>query len=199
MLGDPLIARYRASLGAGETLFMSDWFWWLVVGGIMLIGGVVALSNPFAATVTAESIAGGFFVLGGVVQVVAFFRSKRWSERIWALLLAIVFLGLGLALLANPLAGILSLTLIAAIWFLASGLTKVYASFSIRGTGYFWPVMISGVISIALALMTFSNFPQSAAVLLGVLLGVELLSSGVTLVSYALFARGKSKRKLERV
>jgi uncharacterized membrane protein HdeD (DUF308 family) len=168
---------------------MSGWLLWLLVGLVMLIGGIVALLNPFAATVTAEAIAGWFFLIGGVLQAVAVFRATDWGARIWALVLAIVFLGLGISLLANPLAGILSLTLIAALMFLSSGLVKVVWSFSLRGTGFFWPVLLSGAVSVALALMVFSNFPQSAAVLLGVLLGVELLSSGITIISFSLYVR----------
>ena len=169
---------------------MSGWFWWLLIGIVMIVGGVAALLNPFAATVTAEQIAAWFFIFGGILQIIAVFQGEGWGAKIWALVLAVVFLWLGISLLANPLAGILSLTLVAAIMFLASGLAKVFFSFSVRGTGYFWPVLLSGAISVILALMVFSNFPQSAAVLLGILLAVELLSSGVTLISYAFFVKG---------
>lgn len=168
---------------------MSGWFWWLLVGLVMLVGGVVALLNPFAATLTAEAIAAWFFIIGGVLQLVAVFQAQGWGARIVALVLAAVFLWLGISLLSNPLAGILSLTLVAAIMFLASGLAKVAFSFMLRGTGFFWPVLLSGVVSVVIAIMVFSNFPQSAAVLLGLLLGVELLSSGITTISYALYAR----------
>ncbi|RBI83717.1 hypothetical protein DRV85_15370 [Rhodosalinus halophilus] len=168
---------------------MSGWFWWMLVGILFIVGGVVALFNPFAATVTAERVAAWFFIFGGLLQVVAVFQVSGWGARIWALVLAAVFLWLGVSLLSNPLAGILTLTIVAAIMFLASGIAKIFFSFAVRGSGYFWAMLLSGAISVVLALMVFSNFPQSAAVLLGVLLAVELLSSGATLISYALYLR----------
>ena len=169
---------------------MSGWIWWLLIGAVLVIGGVAALLNPFAATVTAEQIAAWFFIFGGILQVLAVFQGEGWGARIWALVLAVVFLWLGISLLGNPLAGILSLTLVAAMMCMAAGSAKICLPCLARGSGYFWPMVLSGAISVILALMVFSNFPQSAAVLLGLLLAVELLSSGVTLIAYAFVLRG---------
>ena len=168
---------------------MTHWIFWLLIGIIAVVGGVVALFNPFAATFTAEQIAAWFFIISGALQVVAVFRIEGWGRRIWALIVAAAFLWLGLSLLVNPLAGILSLTLVAAFMFLVTGIAKIFFSFSTRGSGYFWVVMLSGVISVILAVMVFSNFPQSAIVLLGILLAVELLSSGAALIAFAFYLR----------
>ena len=169
---------------------MSGWIWWLVIGVVLLAGGIVVLFNPFAATITAQQLTAWIFLFGGIAQLVAAFRVTGWGARFWTLILAAAFTWLGISLLNHPLAGIVALTIVAAIMFLATGLAKVIFAFSCRGTGYFWPVLLSGLVSVALAVMVFLNFPQSAAVLLGVLLAIELISSGVTLISFALFARG---------
>lgn len=168
---------------------MNHWLFWLLIGIVGLIGGVSALLNPFVATVTAEQIAAWFFIISGILQILAVFRTEGWGRRIWALILAAAFLWLGLTLLANPFAGIISLTLMAAIMFFVSGLTKMFGAFTMRGTGYFWMIFLSGAVSVLLAVMVFTNFPQSAAVLLGILLAVELLSSGAALIAFALFLR----------
>ena len=169
---------------------MTGWIWWLIIGVVLLIGGIVALLNPFAATITAQQLTAWIFLFGGIAQLVAVFHVTGWGARIWTFLLAAAFVWLGISLLNHPLAGIVALTIVAAIMFLVTGLAKVIFAFSCRGTGYFWPVLLSGLVSVALAVLVFLNFPQSAAVLLGVLLAVELISSGVTLISFALFARG---------
>ena len=49
--------------------------------------------------------------------------------------------------------------------------------------------MISGLVSIILGVMVLANFPQSAAVVLGILLAVELLSNGVSAIALALLTR----------
>ncbi len=173
---------------------MAHWIWWLIVGIIGIVGGFFALLNPFAATIAAELIAAWFFLIAGAVQVIAAFQREGWATRIWALILAAAFLWLGFVLLFNPLAGIIALTMAAAITFLVTGVAKVFFAFAARGSGYFWPILLSGIVSVVLAMMVFSNFPQSAAVLLGVLLAVELLSNGAALVSFALFVRNNKDK-----
>lgn len=165
---------------------MGSWLLWLVIGVLFVLGGLFALFNPFAATLTAEQIAAWLFVFGGAAQVVAAFRAGGWAARILNIILALAYLWLGISLLANPLAGILTLTVLVAIMFLINGALKVMLAFNVRGSGAFWPILLSGVISVVLAIMVFTNFPQSAAVLLGVLLAIELLSSGAMMVAFAL-------------
>ncbi len=172
---------------------MQSWIVWMVAGCVMIAGGVLALLNPLAATLTAEQIAAWIFVLAGILQAVAAFQAERRGARVWAILLAVAFLALGLSLLTNPLAGIVALTIVVASAFLVSGIAKVAVAFSLRGSRLFWPLLGSGAISLVLAFMVFFNLPQSATVLLGVLLAVELLASGATIASYAyLVGRGRA-------
>ena len=168
---------------------MRAWLMPLIVGILMVVGGIVALFNPFAASLTVEQIAGWFFLFAGLLQVVSLFQADGWGQRLWALILALALLWLGISLLFNPLAGVVTLTVMVAIMFLAIGIAKLWFSLALRGTAYFWPVLLSGALSVILAIMVFTNLPQSAAVLLGVMLAIELISSGATLIAYALYVR----------
>ena len=156
---------------------------WIILGIISILAGLLALANPRAATLTAEQLAGWAFLILGVLQFIAIFQQRDWSGRIWSLLLAAAFTILGLSLLANPLAGIVSLTITAAVMFLFTGIAKIVMSFSLRDTGAFWPVMLSGAVSLLLAVMIFANFPASVASILGILLAVELISSGASMIA----------------
>lgn len=158
---------------------------WVVIGGISIIAGGLALANPLAATLTAERLAGWSFLFIGILQIIAVFRQQNWRGRIWATLAGLAFAVLGFMLLTRPLAGILSLTIVVAVLFLVAGAFKIAMAFSIgRGSGgAFWMVLLSGVLSAVLALMILANFPASAATLLGVLLAVELISNGVSLIA----------------
>ncbi|MBY6090893.1 HdeD family acid-resistance protein [Pseudooceanicola sp. 502str34] len=162
---------------------------WIIAGILLIIGGIFALMNPFAATVAAEQIAAWCFLIGGVMQFVAAFRNEGWGGRIFGLVLAVAYLVLGAGLLFHPLVGIVTLTMMVAVMFLVNGVLKIVLAFSLRGTGLFWLSLISGVVSVALALMVFSNFLQASLTMLGILLAIELISSGVTMVTLGLFQR----------
>lgn len=112
-----------------------------------------------------------------------------WGSRVLTIVLGVIVLLLGVNLLANPLAGIVTLTIAVAILLLAAGLTKIALSFSIPTRGYFWLVLLSGILSLILAVMIFGNFAEAAATLLGIILAVELISNGVALVMLALDQR----------
>lgn len=161
---------------------MSSRILWIIMGVISIIAGIFALANPLAATLTAEQLAGWAFLIIGIIDLIAAFRDTS-SGKIWAILLGVAFILLGISLLANPLAGVISLTLAVATLLLVAGVFKVIWSFQLRGTGAFWLVLLSGLLSLLLAIMIFGNFPASALSILGILLAIELISSGASMIA----------------
>lgn len=159
---------------------------WLLLGGIVaLIGGIIALFNPFAATITAELLTGWAFLISGVLALIGAFADMRWGARIWIILLGIIFIWAGITLLRNPLAGILTLTLAMAFVLVASGIVQTVTSFAgdVRHSAAFWPVLLSGIISLLLGFWVLSDFPLSAAIYLGIVLAVQLITTGVSMLS----------------
>lgn len=162
----------------GERL-RTSWIWMVLFGVISLIGGILALANPLAATLAATVLAGWVFTLLGVLQVIQAFRVPGWPGFIWALLFGILVLAVGLSLIFNPLAGMVSLTLLVAVLFIVIGAVKAMYSFSLRPiSGWGW-VLASGLVSVVLGVMILANFPWSAVTVLGILLAIELISNGV--------------------
>lgn len=158
---------------------------WLIVGIISILGGIFALFNPFSATLAAEQLAGWFFLFVGVLQMFAIARAHSTGGKILAAVGGLIGLLLGIELLREPMQGILALTIVVAILFLLTGIVRTVIAFGLRGTAAFFPLLLSGIISIALALLIFSGYPESATYILGVLLAIELISNGISLVMYS--------------
>lgn len=158
---------------------------WLVVGIISILGGIFAFFNPLSATFAAEQLAGFIFLLVGILQFIALFRAHSTTGKVLAAIGGVLGMLIGIELLQNPLQGILTLTMVVAILFMATGIVRVVVAFGLRKTVAFIPLLISGLISIALAVMIFSGYPQSATYMLGVLLAVELISNGISLIMYS--------------
>lgn len=134
-------------------------------------------------------MAGWVFALLGIVQIFQAFQVQGWGGFIWALLFGLLSLIVGGSLIFNPLAGMISLTLLVAVLFIATGVVKIMYSFSLRPvTGWGW-VLFSGFVSLVLGVMILADFPASAASILGILLGVELISNGVLFLFVALGLR----------
>lgn len=158
---------------------------WLIVGIISIVGGVFALFNPFSATLAAEQLAGWFFLFVGVLQMFAIARARSTGGRVLAAVGGLIGILLGVELLREPMQGILTLTIVVAILFLLTGIVRTIVAFGLRGTAAFLPVLLSGIISIVLAIMIFSGYPQSATFILGILLAIELISNGISLIMYS--------------
>jgi uncharacterized membrane protein HdeD (DUF308 family) len=92
---------------------------------------------------------------------------------------------IGIELLQDPLQGILTLTMVIAILFMATGIVRVVVAFGLRRTVAFVPILLSGLLAIILAIMIFTSYPQSATYILGILLAVELISNGISLIMYS--------------
>ncbi|WP_182405099.1 HdeD family acid-resistance protein [Psychrobacter sp. GP33] len=158
---------------------------WMVVGVISILGGVFAFFNPLSASFAAEQLAGFVFLLVGILQFVALFRAHSTIGKVLAAIGGVLGILIGIELLQNPLQGILTLTMVIAILFMATGIVRAVVAFGLRKTVAFIPLLISGLISIALAIMIFTSYPQSATYIIGVLLAVELISNGISLIMYS--------------
>ncbi|MDG6897797.1 hypothetical protein A6A19_07370 [Actinobacillus delphinicola] len=165
-----------------------------VVGILSILAGIFAFFDPLAATISAEQLAAWLFLFVGFMEVFSAVRVKHVKGIFWTLVSsAIIALLIGGFLLFWPVQGIYTLTIALAVLFLVSGIVKLAYSFMLRGENYFWMHVISGLISIALAALIFGYFPESAASILGILLSVELLFSGASLVMVSLFFKKQEK------
>ena len=167
----------------------ASWGWLVAIGIISLIGGMLCFANPFAATLTVDYIAGFMFILVGVGQIIQAFSVRGWGGFLWTLGVGVLAVLVGAVLVGKPLLGAAYLTIMVAVLLLFLGGSKIAFSFSMRPqTGWFW-VTLSGIFSIILAVLIFSNFPWSAVAVLGIFLGVELTFNGVMLLMTGLALR----------
>lgn len=124
------------------------------------------------------------------------FGDQGWSARISTVLLGLLVLFIGVNLLAHPLRGLISITCDVAVVMMILGIVGLVLAFSDELRPFRLIMVISGALSIILAMMIFSNFPQSAAVVLGVYLAIELISNGVALIAIALARKSETSAEV---
>ena len=109
----------------------------------------------------------------------------------WSLLSAVVAIAAGVILLAWPLSGVLSLTLILTAFLTIEGVASIMIALSHRhGFSARWALLVvSGLIDLILAAMIFLGLPGTAAWAIGLLVGINMVFGGSALISMALQAR----------
>jgi uncharacterized membrane protein HdeD (DUF308 family) len=151
-----------------------------VLGGALVLVGVVVLANAAVATRVSVQFLGWMLVLSGAVGLVAALAGLRSGGSASHAIGAAVLLALGLMCLRNVEAAAVTLTLVAGAVFLLSGIVRLVLALGDPDRRV--ALMIGGVISTALGLVVLLNLFEASYALLGVLIGVQLLAEGVTMV-----------------
>jgi uncharacterized membrane protein HdeD (DUF308 family) len=159
-------------------------FFWL---GVLIIAlGVFVLFNAMIASLAIVTVTGIFLLLGGALQIAVGFSAEGLGNRVLTWCLGGLSVFLGWSFMANPLAGIISLSTFLLILLAASGIVQILFAFRVRGTRFFWPLLLAGAVSVVLAIILLSS-PGATLVLLGTLLGIQMLSSGASLTMMGMF------------
>lgn len=163
----------------GDTPVTRTW-WDVLTGGILLGTGVVVLADVAVASVISVLFLGWTLIIGGLVGIgVSLFligRGGFWIGMLGGLLAVVA----GLVLLRNPEATLLALSLAIGAVMLLNGVFRLVAAVqhpAARGA-----MVFSGVLSLLLGLLVFTQWPTSALWLVGTLLGVQLLIDGAALI-----------------
>ncbi|WP_267392911.1 MULTISPECIES: HdeD family acid-resistance protein [unclassified Sphingomonas] len=174
---DPLAAT---PAGAG-------WGWILGYGILSVVLGLAAFAWPFAATLAATLVIGGFFIAAGLVSITAGLVGKGHEGRGYAIGFGILSLVIGLVMAFEPVAGALSLMLMVAVWLGIRGVLEIALGARFRrGRG----LMIAlGIVNILLAIYVLATLPWAALTLPGFILGISFLLGGITSIVSALHHR----------
>ena len=170
----------------------AHWSLFLTEGIILLVLGLLAIVVPPIATIAVEVLIGWLLLMSGVIGLIATFRMRSAPGFGWSLISAVIGIVAGVVLLAWPLSGALSLTLILTVFLVLEGVVSILYGFEHkRELSGRWGVMLfSGLVDLILAGIIFAGLPGTAAWAIGLLVGVNLVFGGSALIAMALHARG---------
>jgi uncharacterized membrane protein HdeD (DUF308 family) len=171
-----------------ETL-SRNWGWLLALGILMIILGAFAIAAPYGATLAVQFALGWILVIGGIAEAIHAFMARGWGGFLLELLSAILYLVVGVLLLVNPVGGALALTIVLAVFLIVEGIFKIMMAMRVRDhRGWGW-LLASGVLSVILGVLIWAEWPASGLWVIGLLVGIQLLFTGWSLVMLALAAR----------
>jgi uncharacterized membrane protein HdeD (DUF308 family) len=166
--------------------------WFIVYGAVMVLLGLFAIAAPGIATLTVTLMVGWLLLLGGGFGLFAVISGGKSAPGFWwNLFTAIVYILAGLAVLTRPVAGVLTLTIILAAYLLAGGVMRIFLAVGYRDHipgAWVW-VLISGLIDIVLSVIIMTGLPGTATWVLGLLVGINLLMMGFSIVMVAMAVR----------
>lgn len=186
------VSNQPTSLGGAVRRSAHDhWLLYVIEGIVLLILGVLAIIVPPLATLGITIFLGWLFLISGVVGLVMTFMARRGPGFWWSLLSGILGIVAGLVLLIWPLTGAVSLTLVLTAFFIVEGIASImYALEHRRELSGRWGLMLaSGIVDLILAAIILAGFPGTVLWALGLLVGINMIFGGASLIGLGLAAR----------
>jgi uncharacterized membrane protein HdeD (DUF308 family) len=170
------------------------WVLFLVEGIVLVVLGLLAIVVPVVATLAVAILIGWLLLISGIVGLITTFMARQAPGFWWSLLSAVLAIAAGIVLLVWPVGGALSLTLLLVVFFVIEGVASImYALEHKKELSGRWGWMLaSGIIDLVLAVMIYAGLPSTAAWALGLLVGINMVFGGSSLIAMALYARGDS-------
>ncbi len=166
----------------------SNWGWFLALGILLIVVGLLAVSMTFAAGLATVTVLGVLALVGAGVEFASAIWSRRWEGVLLHLLIGVLYAVFGFLLLSRPGLALATLTLLVAALFLIGGIFRIVIAASARFHGWGWAVA-GGVLSVLLGVLIWQDWPASTVWAVGLLVGIDLLFTGWTWVVLALGLR----------
>ncbi len=163
----------------------------IFLGILTVVFGILAIGAPLVTGVAVAWMVGLLLVAMGLARIVHAFKSMQWGTGIWGTIIGLLSVAGGILMLARPLLGLASMTLLLAIYFVIDGICEIIAAFKIKpDQGWGW-VLFNGVIALVLGVMIWRQWPVSGAWAIGLLVGIHILMSG-----WAMIILGSGARRI---
>jgi uncharacterized membrane protein HdeD (DUF308 family) len=167
------------------------WAFFLAEGIILILLGLAAILEPLIATFALSIFISWLLIISGIVGLFSTFKMRPAPGFAWSLISAILAIVVGGLLIWHPIAGVFSLTLALIIFFIIEGIASILFAIEYRSSlpaRWGWMV-VSGIVDLILAAIILLGLPGTALWALGLLLGINMVFGGATLIVLALDAR----------
>ncbi len=175
--------------------FGKHWGRFLVWGIVLVILGIAAISASTFATLLSVVVLGFLIFFSGIVILLDTFSFwwSRWGSFWLHLIVALLYIAVGIILIMNPVEGSISLTLVLGIFYLIIGAFRIIFSSTARSPQWGWS-LFNGFITFLLGILILASWPASSLFILGLFIGIDLVFLGWTYVMTALAARSVHER-----
>ena len=181
----PLDAAAAAMREAMRETVKRYSLWYLLQGILMIAAGILALIYPVITSVGIVFLLAWLLIISGIVQGIGLIGARE-VPHFWLQLISVVLaIVVGLLLLRSPESGLLIFSVLLIVYFMVEGISKVIFALTIRPFPNWGWVLASGMISILLAVYLWANLAAVSEILLGVLLGIQLIVEGAAIAYLA--------------
>jgi uncharacterized membrane protein HdeD (DUF308 family) len=170
-------------------IFQSHWLLFILVGGLLIAAGAVAIVVPALSSIAPNEVLGLVLVFVGIVQIAQSGKMQGEALFAWHLALGVVAAVGGVFVYLDPFPGVVTIMILMAIVFVLHGLTQIAFAMKVRSLGGWHWFVISGCIALIVAGLLVMKLPYGHTFTTATVGGVSLLFAGWAYVAIALASR----------
>src|SRR2546423_2521612 len=160
--------------------------------GMLLIAiGLVCVVMPLISGEIVAVFISWVILVSGLLHMINAIH-HRHLQSVWLkAIIGLIYIGLGAYLLIFPAVAITSLTLLLGSFFLIEGVFELAAYLVIRHVrGAFW-LLVDGLVALVLGFMIWASWPSDATWVVGTLVGINFLVSGISRLMISVHGHSK--------
>jgi uncharacterized membrane protein HdeD (DUF308 family) len=164
------------------------------LGILFLILGIIGIAGQTLFSLISVNVLGICLFAGGILQGAHAFKSAGWKSVGVQLIFAILYIGAAIYVWAFPIPALEAITLWLAAIFFTTGFLRLVSAFQHRHFAEWFWLALSAAISILMGVLIMNSFPSSSLWLPGLLIAIELLLQGWTLLFLGFAAKSLTKQ-----
>lgn len=157
----------------------------LVEGIFISVLGLMLLVLPQLSTLALSLMISVALILAGIYKLISSVIRRDEIEKSWlSIIIALLMIGTGAYLTIRPLFNLFLLTMGVGIYFVLEGINSMVMAFESKGIlKHWWVGLITGLLQFALAFIILFGLPGTALYAIGILIGINMILSGIALIS----------------
>jgi len=184
---------FDAARDAVTRIVRDHWKLFLIEGVILVVLGFLAIAVPMVAGLAVTILFGWLFLISGIVGLYTTYAMRHAPGFWWSLLSGVLGVVVGLWLLIQPAAGLVSLTYLLIAFFIIEGIATIMFALDHRAalSGRWGWMLTSGIIDLILAAIILAGLPGTIAWALGLIVGINMIFGGASMIGMALAAHAE--------
>jgi len=163
--------------------------WYIAFGVLLLLGGIAAVARPLHAGLAVALVVGWVLIINGIMAGAHALLARRAGGFVWRVLMSLLYIIGGIIVLLNPVEGLVALTIVLGVVLFVGGVSKLLLAMALSGIPGVGLLIVSGIVSIVLAILIWMKLPEASELMVGMLIGLDFIMSGVSILVFGTGAR----------
>jgi uncharacterized membrane protein HdeD (DUF308 family) len=168
--------------------------WSIAISILVILAGILAIGLPVAAGIAVNIVVAWLLIFAGAAHLVFGWHLRGIGGVLWQMLLGVLYIGIGVYLLAHPVAGLATLTLALAIYLFVEGVLELILAFQVHSRQARGWLVLDGIVTLILGFMIWRTWPASTEWAIGTLVGISMIFSGSARLMLSMAARSVANK-----